>query len=64
MMVIDKMMGVIDSVTAESIDSEECDGSDGKIKKSDEKGKKLDIEIESNTINQGQESKNDSVEEF
>lgn len=63
-MVMDKVMAVIDSVMTETIASDECDGCDGKIKKSFENDERLDIKAHCNTVNQGQLEKNDSVEEF
>ena len=58
------MTTVIDSVMTESTGNVECDSGDGKIKKSTENGERLKGKVKSNTVNESQELKNDSVEEF
>ena len=63
-MVMDKVMGVIDSVMAESLASYECDDSDGIFKKSSENNDIVESKADCNTVNKSQLEKTDSAEEF
>ena len=63
-------MAVIDSVTAETIVSDECyecpkgyrSAYDGIFKKSSKNNRRLDIKVKCNMVNQVQLEKNDSIE--
>ncbi|NJO97609.1 MAG: hypothetical protein HC764_17750 [Pleurocapsa sp. CRU_1_2] len=54
-MVMDKVMGMIDKVMTESIDSDRCDDGDGKKQKSAESKVNVETETEYNTNLKGQE---------
>ena len=61
---MDKMMGVMDSVMAETIVSAEYDASDGIFKKSTEKDERLESKVKCNTFNESQKEKTEILEEF
>ena len=63
-MVMEKVMDVMDYVMGESIVGDECDGDDGIFKKFSENNDGGEIKVECNTVNEGQESKNDLAEKF